>query len=226
MAHVVAIDPQRIGDAGAEIDRLVDQGRERVCLVKRQPVGEALERVLERAAGTGLEIGHVDIGGERRIAVAELAADAFERGFHRQPGIRAHHQQVHEIRKAGAVLLLAGGNTPVDVHAGADVAGDAADDHHQPKERRSVRLHHGPRHEHGGGDADGERRARDEKERDPARIVDAGLDQPPPQHLHVLVVGRGIVLGGVFDELGHHLQAGISQRALGIGLPLAFIQDV
>ena len=56
------------------------------------------------AAGADLEVGHVDVGGERRIGIAELAADAVERRLHAQPGVGAHHQQVHEIRKAGPVL--------------------------------------------------------------------------------------------------------------------------
>ena len=32
-------------------------------------------------------------------------------------------------------------------------------------------------------------------------IEDAGLDQPPAQHLHAAVVAVGVVLGGVVDQL-------------------------
>ena len=39
----------------------------------------------------------------------------------------------------------------------------------------------------GGGQTDRQRRAPDEEEGDAARIVDAGLHQPPAQHLHVLL---------------------------------------
>ena len=72
-----------------------------------EPVAEMLERFGHGAAGADFEIGHVDVGGERRIGVAELAADAIERGLHAQAGVGAHHQQVHEIREAGAMLGLA-----------------------------------------------------------------------------------------------------------------------
>ena len=94
-----------------------------------------LERFAHGAAGADLEIGHVDVGGERRIAIAELAADALERSLHRQARIGADHQQVHEIGKAGPVLELARLDALVDVHARPDIAGDAADDHDQPKGR-------------------------------------------------------------------------------------------
>ena len=48
-------------------------------LLEAEPVAEMLERLAQGAAGADLEIGHVDVGGERRIGVAELAADALER---------------------------------------------------------------------------------------------------------------------------------------------------
>ena len=87
-----------------------------------------LQRVVHGAAGANFEIGHVQVGGQRRIAVAQFAADALERGFHAQSGIGADHQQVHEVRKAGAMLGLARLDALVDVDARAEVAGDAADD--------------------------------------------------------------------------------------------------
>ncbi len=86
---------------------LLDQGRERARLLQAEPVAEMLERLGHGAAGADFEIGHVDVGAQRRIGVAELAPDPLQRRLHAQAGIGADHQQVHEIRKAGAVLVAA-----------------------------------------------------------------------------------------------------------------------
>ena len=51
------------------------------------------------------------------------------------------------------------------------------------------------------------------KKATPREVVDAGLDQPPAQHLHVFFVGFRVVLGGVFDEFADGLGAGILERA-------------
>ena len=77
----------------------------------------------------------------------------------------------------------------------------------------------------GCGQTDRQRGARDEEEGDAARVVDAGLHQPPAQHLHIFVVGLGIMFGGVVDQPGHRPQAGIAQRPFEIGFSLAIIHE-
>ena len=143
----------------------------------------------------------------------------------REPGVGAHDQQIHEIRKAGAMLELARRDALVDIDARADIAGDAAGHHHQPENRAAGRPHQRQKQEHRSGETDRQRRARDEEEGDAARIVDAGLHQPPAQHLHVLVVCRPVMLGRVLDQLGDCLLAGMPQRTRMIGLALFVGQD-
>ena len=122
---------------------------------------------------------------QRRIGIAELAADAIERRLHAQAGIGADHQQIHEIRKAGA-MLVARLDAPVDIEARR---------RDSRRCRRAITISQKPtrcraQHRHDEEHRDRERRPRArcapmKKNADRARIEDAGLDQPAAQHLGV-----------------------------------------
>ena len=51
VAHFVRKHPQRAGQAGAELLRLLQQRRERAHLVEAHAVGKRFQRVVEAAAG-------------------------------------------------------------------------------------------------------------------------------------------------------------------------------
>ena len=116
-----------------------------------------------------------------------------------RPGVGADHQQIHEIRKAGPMLVaLARLDAPVDIEARPDIADDAADA--RPSARTSTRpARIGTNKNASDRKPDREHRAREEEIGHRARIVDAGLDQPAAQHLHVVAVAGRIMLGGVVD---------------------------
>jgi hypothetical protein len=134
--------------------------------------------------------------------LAQSAPDPFERRLHAQPGIGAHHQKVHEIRKAHAVLVAAARNAPVDIHARPDIADDAGHHHRQPEHRGRERNQHRQHDERGNAQPDRKRSPGDKEISDCARIENAGPNQAAAQHLHVVLVlvGGGIVRIGCARE--------------------------
>ena len=82
----------------------MDEGGEGACLFEAEAVAEVIKCLCERTTGADFKIGHVDVGGERRIGIAEFAPDPVECGLHGEASVRAHDQEIHEIRKAGLML--------------------------------------------------------------------------------------------------------------------------
>src|SRR5512139_264746 len=115
------------------------------------------------------------------------------------------------------------GNPLVDVDAGS--AGNASGHHRQPEKRAAGVPHKRQKQETYKGQADRQGRAPKEKEGNPARIVDTGLDEAAAQHLHVLVVCRPVMLGRVVDELGDSFLTGILQRTRVICLAVFVAQN-
>ena len=93
-------------------------------------------------------------------------------------------------------------------------------EHDEPEHRALQRDDHRHEDDDGEGDADRQHGSCDEEVGDRAGIVDAGLDHPAPQHLHVALVffGRAIVLRRVVEQALNGLQARAAQRALIVGL--------
>ncbi len=101
VAHVVGIDAQRVGDARAELARTAGSGS-RTSAPPRGRAGRRDARAPRSWCGRrGSRDWSCGCWRKRRIGIAELAADPLERRLHAQSGVGAHHQQVHEIRKAG-----------------------------------------------------------------------------------------------------------------------------
>src|ERR1043165_6802339 len=116
----------------------LDQCRERPRLFDAKPVAEMLQRFGHGAAGTNLQIGHVQVCGERRIGIAQLPANAFKRRLHTQPGVGANYEKIHEIREAGLMLGFARPDALADIEAWPDVAGDATEPGPEPKRRTAL----------------------------------------------------------------------------------------
>src|SRR5215203_1092068 len=88
-----------------------------------------------------------------------------------RPAFGAHHQQVHEIRKPGLMLGLPRLDALVDIKAGPEVTGDAAQSDQQP-EYRSAGLHRGEQ-EQRHRKPDGQRGAAEEEIANRIRVVEA-----------------------------------------------------
>jgi hypothetical protein len=69
MAHIIAVYAHCIRNARPQIDRLVYQGRECPRFFQRETFGEMLKGILERTTCADFEVGQMDIGTERRIAL-------------------------------------------------------------------------------------------------------------------------------------------------------------
>src|SRR6266849_3030097 len=78
VAHVVAVDPERVGDARTKLFGLLNEYGERARLLQTEPFAQVVERVAHGAACADFEVSHMDVGGQRRIAVAEFAPDTIE----------------------------------------------------------------------------------------------------------------------------------------------------
>ena len=157
---------------------MLQEARQHAGLLDGEPLSEAVEGVGEGFARTDLERDHVEVLGERRIALDELAGDALNGGLHRQSGLRAHHHQVHEIGEAHAVLVDALLDAAPQVEGRGEIAEDRRRGRREPQmARRQIRLEHG-RHE-GGDSAEQEREPEPGREEDPdgAPIEEAGLDE-------------------------------------------------
>ena len=166
-----------------------------------------------RAAGADFQIGHVDVGGERRIGIAEFAPDPVERGLHGQARVRAHDQEIHEIGKAGLMLKPLRRDPAVEIEARRQISAETASHDEKPERELCHAMPSIGRTKNDGEcEADRHSRAGDEEIGRSVRIVDAGLHQPAAQHLHVLAVDRRIMLGGIVDELLRGLEPGIAQR--------------
>jgi len=116
------------------------------------------------------------------------------------------------------------GNSPVDIHAWADIPDNPARHDQQPEQGAADRLHERQKDEYGSGDADRQSRTSDEEKSDPARVIDTGLYEPATKHLHVLLIRFRVMLGRVLEELGQRFRAGILERA-SLACPLLFTQN-
>src|ERR1051326_5580003 len=137
-----------------------------------------LERLAQGATGADLQRRHVDVGAERGIGIRKLAADPVERGLHAEPRVRAHDQQIHEVRESGPVLVLARADPTLHVEIRHEIPGEPA----APNQKPDVAAHVGDKCRHRRQDRDREHEsARDTGEKEHgggARTEKGGLAEP------------------------------------------------